>query len=103
MDNFKAIYKILKLLEEAMDQDEFDISLLSPELLGITENRRNAILKMLQADGYMTGVLYRNGLSGIKLNRPAITLKGLQYLEENTMMKKVSGVLKGIKETIPGL
>lgn len=103
MDNFKVIYKILKLLEEAMDQDEFDISLLSPDLLGVTENRRNAILKMLQAESYITGVLYRNGLSGVKLSKPAITLKGLQYLEENSMMKKVSGILKGIKETIPGL
>ena len=84
MDNFKVIYKILKLLEEAMDQDEFDINLLSPDLLGVTEN-------------------HRNGLSGVKLSKPAITLKGLQYLEENSMMKKVSGILKGIKETIPGL
>ena len=73
MDNFKVIYKILKLLEEAMDQDEFDINLLSPDLLGVTENRRNAILKMLQAEGYITGVLYRNGLSGVKLSKPAIT------------------------------
>ena len=39
MDNFKVIYKILKLLEAAMDYDEFDRSQLIPEYFGISENR----------------------------------------------------------------
>ena len=104
MDNFKIIYKILKLLESAMDYDEFDRSQLSPELLGVSENRLNAILKMLQDEGYVSGVLYVKGLSGVKLDKYfGITLKGLEYLEENTAMKKVAGLLKGIKETVPGL
>ncbi len=103
MDNFKIIYKILRMLEESLDYDEFDKSLFNPELLGISENRLNAILKMLQESGYITGILYRSGLPGIKLNRPAITLKGLEYLEENSAMKKAAALLKGIKETVPGL
>ena len=32
-----------------------------------------------------------------------ITLKGLEYLEENATMKKAAALLKGIKETVPGL
>lgn len=103
MDNFKVIYKILRMLEEALDYDEFDKSLMTPELLGVSENRLNSILRMLQESGYITGIIYRNGLSGVKLNKPEITLKGLEYLEENSTMKKVAGLLKGIKETVPGL
>lgn len=103
MDNFKIIYKILRLLEEAMDYEEFDVSLLNPELLGVSENRMNAILIMLQDEGYITGIIYRKGLNGVKLNKPVITLKGLEYLEENSTMKKVAGLLKGIKEAVPGL
>ena len=103
MDNFKIIYRILKLLEEAMDYDQFHTSMLTPELLGVSENRLNHILKMLQESGYITGIIYRAGLSEVKLNRPEITLKGLEYLEENSIMKKVAGLLKGIKETVPGL
>lgn len=103
MDNFKIIYKILRLLEESMDYDEFDTGLLSPELLGVSENRMNAILIMLQDEGYISGIIYRKGLNGVKLNKPVITLKGLEYLEENSTMKKVAGLLKGIKEAVPGL
>lgn len=86
-----------------MDYDEFDLSLLNPELLGVSENRMNAILITLQDEGYISGIIYRKGLNGVKLNKPVITLKGLEYLEENSMMKKVAGLLKGIKETVPGL
>lgn len=52
MDNFKVIYKILKLLEAAMDYDEFDRSQLIPEYFGISENRLDALLVMLQNEGY---------------------------------------------------
>ena len=46
MDNFKIIYKILRALEQAMDLEEFDPDLISAENLGISENRRRAILEM---------------------------------------------------------
>ena len=39
----------------------------------------------------------------VALTRPEITLKGLEYLEENSLMKKAANLAKGIKETIPGL
>ena len=46
MDNFKIIYKIsANAGRESLDYDEFDKSLFNPELLGISENRLNAILK----------------------------------------------------------
>ena len=51
MDNFKVIYKILKLLEVAMDCDEFDRNQLTAEYLGISKNRLDAILTMLQEEG----------------------------------------------------
>lgn len=104
MDNFKVIYKILRLLEMAMDYDEFDAGQLSAECLGISKNRLNAILIMLQEEGYVRGVMYVNGLRGVKLDPSfGITMKGLEYLEENSMMKKAAALMKGIKETIPGL
>lgn len=36
-------------------------------------------------------------------NFTVITLKGLEYLSENTLMKKSANIVKGIKETVPGL
>ena len=35
--------------------------------------------------------------------RPEITLKGLEYLEQNGLMKRAANIAKGIKSTIPGL
>ncbi|MBE6083216.1 MAG: hypothetical protein E7205_11090 [Tissierellaceae bacterium] len=53
MDNFKIIYKILKTLEKAMDYDEFDARLISAETLGVSQNRWEAIMVMLQDEGYI--------------------------------------------------
>lgn len=104
MDNFKVIYRILKLLEESMDHEEFDRSALNAEYFGVSEARFNAILRMLKEDGYIDGITYVNGLPGVKILRyPRITLKGLEYLEENSTMKKAAALLRGIKETVPGL
>lgn len=98
-NDFKIIYKILKVLSDSMDLDELDVRLLSPNSLGINENRRNAILEMLSDEGYVKGFVsvqyfgerpvYINDLSNIK-----ITLIGLEYLSENSFMKKAADIAK---------
>lgn len=57
MDNFKIIYKILHILEQALDLDEFDRELISAEALGISENRCKVILGMLMDEGYIEGAV----------------------------------------------
>lgn len=104
MDNFAAIYKILNALEKSMDYDELDADAIAAERLGITENRRRAILKMLADSGYIEGVNFRFTVDGALsggMNRPRITLKGLEYLEENSLMKRAYNVAKGIKDILP--
>lgn len=107
MDNFKIIYRILRILEKAMDLTEFDKSELSASALGISEPRWNRIMTMLAENKYVSGIDVRRTFSTeypqATLVRPEITLLGLEYLEENTFMKKAAGIAKGIKETIPGL
>ena len=104
MDNFKTIYLILKVLEAALDTglDEDEIS---AERLGISERRRLSLLGMLQDSGYIKGFAYQDGPMGTKfinLDRLEITLKGLEYLEENTTMKKVCRFMKELKLATPG-
>lgn len=105
MDNFKVIYKILKVLESAMDCDEVDRSLLKAENYKITENRFENIIRMLAKEEYITGVIIVDmiGIQGIKFDDVRITLKGLEYLSENSLMKKAANLAKSIKETIPGI
>ena len=90
MDNFSVIYKILRTLEKAMDCDEFDIKSIGADVLGISENRWLAIMEMLITDGLVTGAKITNYLNNKRLinSDMRITLKGLEYLQDNTLMKK---------------
>lgn len=107
MDNFKIIYKILKILEKSMDLEEFDKESISKERLELSEARWSRIMAMMVSEGYVTGIQVWNSFDcsypRICVARPEITLKGLEYLEENTLMKKAAEMAKGIVDVIPKL
>lgn len=104
MDNFKTIYRILRYLEKAMDYDEVDLSFISAEHLNLTERRWTAIMEMLAKERYVEGISVKRSVDGevaLSLSNPRITLRGLEYLQENTMMKKAANLAKGVAEMIP--
>jgi hypothetical protein len=39
----------------------------------------------------------------VALSRPEITIKGLENSEQNSLMKRVVEMAKGIKEIVPGI
>lgn len=99
MDNFKIIYRILRYLEKAMDYDEIDLAPISAEVLGLSEPRWIAIMEMMAVEGYIAGLSVQRSLSGtatISCSSPRITLKGLEYLQENSLMQKAANLAKGI-------
>lgn len=105
MNNFTIIYKILKALEAAMDSDTFDETTISPERLKISENRRNKLLIQLYKAGYIENIYIKTYVdedfpSVTVLPKTTITIKGLEYLEENSLMKKAERIIKGAKELI---
>ncbi len=51
MDDFKAIYRILKTRSDAIDCEEFDPARLSAEEAGVTPRRLNALLVMMAENG----------------------------------------------------
>lgn len=99
-NNFKIIYKILKTLEKAMDYEEPDLIGIGYVALGISETRWKAIIEMLVECGYVKGISVSKSFSGIEilLVNPKITLKGLEYLEENSLMAKAKELAKGLIE-----
>ncbi len=106
MDNFKVIYQILKYLEEAMDYENPDYAPISAKGLGLTEERWKAIVKMLANNGYIEGVSiskYMRSCERVTLFQPTITLWGLDYLHENSLMQKFVKAAKGIKDIVPML
>ena len=104
MGNFKTIYRILSALEKSMDVEEPNWSCISAKRLHITETRWTHLMKTLVDAGYITGVkVVSTKTSGLEvyLIEPEITLTGLEYLEDNTMMRKAYRALKGIKDVMP--
>lgn len=104
-ESIKLIYKILKILENSMDYPELDVDRLSPEALGTSLNRRNAILEMLLKKGYIDGITVKKYVDEeystiLKLENIKITVDGLEYLEDNSLMKKAANLAKGIAEII---
>lgn len=64
------------------------------------------LIRNLYTDGYIDGVMIVPIMGkgkGIKLTPDiCITPKGIEYLQENSMMKKAHSFLKEIMEIIPG-
>lgn len=100
MQDFRTIYEILKILQRSMDLEEFDKDSLSPERLGLTEPKWCRIMAMLINEGFISGAQTWNSMDQsyprVALTRPEITLKGLEYLENNSIMKKLANAAKGI-------
>lgn len=100
MEDFRIIYKILRILQKAMDLEEFDSEKLSAEALGLTVPKWSRLMAMLLKEGYISGGQTWNtmdcGYPKVALTRPELTMKGLEYLEENGLMKKAAGLAKGI-------
>ena len=103
MDNFKTIYKILKYLEQAMDYDEPDLDRISADALGISEQRWAAIMEMLAKEKYIDGIALKTSADGdvsVSVPPPRITLRGLEYLQDNSAMQKAARIAKGIAEIV---
>lgn len=103
MDNFKVIYRILRYLEKAMDLEEPDMERISASALGLSERRWAAIMEMLAREQYIDGVTVKRSANGdvvVSLPSPRITLRGLEYLQENSLMQKAANLAKGVVDII---
>lgn len=100
MQDFRIIYNILRILQCSMDLEEFDKDSLSPERLGLSVPKWSRIMAMLINEGYIEGAQTWNavdcGYPRVVLTRPELTLKGLEYLETNSLMRKAADLARGI-------
>lgn len=99
MDNFKIIYKILRELERNMGNEQFEIYQVSADKLKMPYERWEQLLIMLSDNGYISGIVVSQDLEDkfrhiAEPIRPYITLKGLEYLANNTFMEKAKEVLR---------
>lgn len=104
-EQFKVIYKILSILAKSMDYPEFDVERLSAKALGISDPMRLRLLEMLLKKGYIEGIQIRKYIDEsypvvVGMENIQITMDGLAYLEENSLMKKASDIAKGIVDVL---
>ena len=103
-DHFKCIYRILSTIENEMDSKSFDIEKISPKMIKISGERWVKYINMLVDAGYIKGIEARYDINeelDISINGIEITLKGLEYLSENTIMQRIYKMAKGISEIVP--
>lgn len=106
MDNFKAVYTILTQLEKDMDADHPDLNKIDADALCVSENRWCRYIEMMNDLGYIKGAVVKLNVNGdlvYDCDNMRITLKGLEYLQENSIMRKIYNAAKGIKDVVPGL
>lgn len=92
MDNFKAVYKILSTLEKAMDYPELDPEPIMPEKLGVSKERWSRYIEMMSDVGYVKDVKIKQYITGdtdVDISDMRITLKGLEYLQENQSCENI--------------
>lgn len=102
---FKIIYKILSILEKSMDCEELDVDRLSPEALNITYAMWTNILTMLYEEKLIKGIVIKKYVDEAKpvivnYRNIQITMRGLAYLEENSLMLKAKNLAKGIVDIV---
>lgn len=93
MDNFHAIHKILSYLEEAMDYDKPNMGRISAERLGLSEPRWNVLMRLLTKEGYIE---WKDMMQSV-----VITLRGLEYLQENPIMAAITKEIADREASMP--
>lgn len=95
------IYKIFSAFERQLDSPRFNMDEISPEVLEISKQRRNRYLEMLVNAEYISGLHVEelsDGTYSIQSPAPKITLKGIEYLAENSAIAKVVEALSKTAE-----
>jgi hypothetical protein len=93
VNDFRVIFKILRYLHDAMDVEEPDFEPIQAAALDVSPARWLALIEMMVGEGYVTGVTIRRYIHEkqpriVDFN-PRITLKGLEYFSENSVMKRM--------------
>lgn len=99
MRNFKAIYKILKTLDKCKGREDFDYALISAQAMKLEYAEWEQLMIELQISGYIRGLVYTQTVNEkfphiVEPIRPQITMKGMEYLENNSMLAKAKDALR---------
>ena len=106
-DFFTVAYKILSYLKYCYENGiKPDPDILNADTFNISQVQFGNTLKMLSEHGYISGLKFHptnlNGTVVGGIQNAQITIEELQYLAENSMMKKAYNIFKEIRDWLPG-
>ena len=101
----RTMYRILKTLLKYAGRQDFTNELISAKKLGVSYEEWSYIMILLQKSGYIDGVVYTQSFGQrfpeiVDIEQVGITISGIEYVEENSTMKKVGEVLKDLGEIL---
>ncbi len=106
-DYFKIVYVILTELYGCKKQgSRVDLQAISSARFKIPEGYLLDILSDLLDEGYVKGFKILETKTGrciLSLEDILITMKGIEYLQDNSKMKKMYEALKEVRDWVPGL
>ena len=106
-DYFKIIYVILTELYGCKKKGcKVDLRVIGPQRFQIPEGYLLDILSELLDEGYVKGfevLQTKSGRCVCGLEDIGITMKGIEYLQDNSKMKQVYNALKEVKDWVPVL
>jgi len=113
--SFGIMHKIMKYIEKSMDDTVFNEKDFTAKNFNISENRFARLLDTLVESGYVTGIEiidynepdpiqaqdknYKR--FDIKIDNPEITVDGMRFMAENTMLMKTWTTIKSVKDLLP--
>ena len=114
--SFAVMGRILRYIDKEMDSDSFDYEHFTAERFGISRNRFARLISMMIQEGLVAGLSVtdfgerdREDPFGeecerfsIKADNPMLTVKGIRFQAENTVLMKVLNAAKTVGE-ITGL
>lgn len=94
MNTLQIAYKILYELEHKEKADYMGWRI-SPAALKVEEDKWLEVMQALLDEGYISGVKIGKDVLGnqyVDVKRTRITMKGAEYLSENSAMKKIAQI-----------
>ncbi|WP_103110717.1 YjcQ family protein [Brevibacillus reuszeri] len=102
-----VIQEILEHLDKSLDDERVDIGPISPENLEISYPRWSRVIQMMLEseliEGFAPVKTLGSTYTSFKAIDPRITLRGIQFLADNSNFSKLYRAAKEIKDWIPGL
>ncbi len=109
---FYDLVRILKFVEKQLDKEIFDYEKFNSNHFGISENRFAKLLQLLENEKLISGIEVRDygekdetcGANykryAIIADSPTITISGLKFIAENSLLSQTFNTIKNIKDIV---